>query len=114
MAWVPLGPLWLLVLYGMIVLHQVAAWLRVAVAMVALLGLAMNAMAAARKLKGIAVAEWMKTDLALAGIASCLYLMDGLPGVTWKRFGIWLLAGLVIYYLYGFSHSKLHAPRAKA
>jgi APA family basic amino acid/polyamine antiporter len=33
--------------------------------------------------------------------------------VTWIRFGIWLLVGLVIYFTYGLSHSKLRR-RAKA
>ena len=52
-------------------------------------------------------AEWMKTDLALAGVGTCFYLMDGLPWVTWERFGVWLLIGLVFYFLYGFWKSKL-------
>ncbi|MGH7450563.1 MAG: amino acid permease, partial [bacterium] len=43
----------------------------------------------------------------LLGIASCIYLMAGLPWVTWVRFGIWLLAGLVLYFAYGFWKSKL-------
>ncbi|MGH7596145.1 MAG: amino acid permease [bacterium] len=43
----------------------------------------------------------------LLGIASCIYLMAGLPWVTWVRFGIWLLAGLVLYFVYGFWKSRL-------
>jgi APA family basic amino acid/polyamine antiporter len=43
----------------------------------------------------------------LLGIASCIYLMAGLPWVTWVRFGIWLLAGLVLYFAYGFWKSRL-------
>ncbi|MCG3119849.1 MAG: putative amino acid permease YhdG [bacterium] len=43
----------------------------------------------------------------LLGIASCIYLMAGLPWVTWVRFGIWLVAGLALYFLYGFWKSKL-------
>jgi len=43
----------------------------------------------------------------LLGIAMCLYLMAGLPWVTWVRFGAWLIAGLVIYFLYGYRHSRL-------
>ena len=39
-------------------------------------------------------------------IASCLYLMLSLPVVTWIRFGLWLLVGLVIYFLYGKNHSS--------
>jgi APA family basic amino acid/polyamine antiporter len=45
----------------------------------------------------------------LLGIASCIYLMAGLPWVTWVRFGIWLLAGLVLYFAYGFWKSRLRA-----
>jgi len=44
----------------------------------------------------------------LLGIASCIYLMAGLPFVTWIRFGLWLLAGLLLYFVYGFWHSQLH------
>jgi APA family basic amino acid/polyamine antiporter len=32
--------------------------------------------------------------------------------VTWIRFGIWLLAGLAIYFMYGVRHSKLQSPAA--
>jgi basic amino acid/polyamine antiporter, APA family len=43
----------------------------------------------------------------LLGVASCLYLMLGLPWVTWVRFGLWLVVGLVIYFLYGIKRSGL-------
>ena len=43
----------------------------------------------------------------LLGIASCIYLMAGLPLITWIRFGIWLLVGLALYFTYGYTHSKL-------
>jgi len=43
----------------------------------------------------------------LITIGFCFYLMASLPGVTWIRFGVWLLAGLAIYFMYGFRHSKL-------
>ena len=45
--------------------------------------------------------------LPLLGIGCCLYLMLGLPWVTWTRFAIWLLVGLVIYAAYGLRRSKL-------
>ena len=45
----------------------------------------------------------------IASIVSCLWLMLGLPGTTWIRFGLWLIAGLVIYFLYGYRRSKLKA-----
>jgi len=43
------------------------------------------------------------------GVMSCTYLMTELGIVNWMRFGIWLLVGLVIYFLYGFRNSKLRA-----
>jgi APA family basic amino acid/polyamine antiporter len=49
----------------------------------------------------------------LISVAACLYLMLQLPRITWIRFGIWLLAGLVIYFLYGMWHSRL-AGRQRA
>jgi APA family basic amino acid/polyamine antiporter len=50
----------------------------------------------------------------LISVAACLYLMYQLPGITWKRFGWWLLAGLVIYFLYGIRHSRLGRKDAAA
>lgn len=44
----------------------------------------------------------------LLGVASCIFLMTGLPGVTWLRFIIWLAAGLVVYFVYGIRNSELH------
>ncbi|HMK39728.1 MAG TPA: amino acid permease, partial [Bacteroidota bacterium] len=41
------------------------------------------------------------------GILSCIYLMLGLPGVTWVRFGAWLLIGMAIYFAYGYRKSRL-------
>jgi APA family basic amino acid/polyamine antiporter len=43
----------------------------------------------------------------LLGIGMCLFLMAGLPGVTWIRFALWLLAGLVLYFVYGARRSRL-------
>jgi APA family basic amino acid/polyamine antiporter len=43
----------------------------------------------------------------LLGVGMCVYLMFGLPAVTWVRFGVWLAAGLVLYFTYGFWKSKL-------
>jgi basic amino acid/polyamine antiporter, APA family len=43
----------------------------------------------------------------ILGILSCLYLMHGLPAITWLRFGAWLIVGMIIYFLYGYRHSKL-------
>jgi basic amino acid/polyamine antiporter, APA family len=45
----------------------------------------------------------------LLGIGMCLWLMVGLPFVTWLRFILWLVAGLVIYFFYGFRRSRLRS-----
>lgn len=45
----------------------------------------------------------------IMGILFCIYLMLGLPEITWLRFVIWLAIGLVIYFMYGRWHSKLRA-----
>ena len=44
----------------------------------------------------------------LLGVASCVFLMTGLPGITWVRFIVWLIIGLIVYFTYSFSHSLLH------
>jgi APA family basic amino acid/polyamine antiporter len=45
--------------------------------------------------------------VAPLGAASAVFLMFGLPGDTWLRLAIWLVAGLVIYFFYGRRHSHL-------
>jgi APA family basic amino acid/polyamine antiporter len=47
----------------------------------------------------------------LLGIAMCFYLMLGLPTVTWIRFGVWLVVGMVLYFTYGFRKSHLRTRR---
>jgi APA family basic amino acid/polyamine antiporter len=42
------------------------------------------------------------------GIMSCGALMTFLPAVTWMRFGIWILIGVVVYFVYSMHHSKLN------
>ncbi|HKY33729.1 MAG TPA: amino acid permease [Candidatus Polarisedimenticolia bacterium] len=115
MPWVPLAPLWLAALGGVAwsaASGSIGAPLAVRVTLLSGVGLIFNAMALARRLRGEPVEEWLKTDLALAGIATCLYLMDGLPWVTWKRFAAWLAAGLVVYFLYGYRRSALRSGAA--
>jgi len=45
--------------------------------------------------------------VSIVGAAACIYIMFGLPRHAWERFGIWLVIGLIIYFAYGFSHSRL-------
>jgi len=47
----------------------------------------------------------------ILGMAACIYLMTGLPEITWRRFGIWLVVGLVVYFFYGYKHSRLREAR---
>lgn len=68
---------------------------------------------------GVLVLRYTKPDLPrpfrapgapvvpLLGIAFCVYLMLSLPLLTWIRFVIWLVIGLVVYMSYGRSHSRL-------
>ncbi len=51
-------------------------------------------------------APWVPVT-PIISILACLYLMLQLPLLTWIRFGLWLLLGLVIYFLYGSRHSRL-------
>lgn len=44
--------------------------------------------------------------IPILGVVSCFYLTLGLPSITWVRFGIWLLIGIVFYFSYGFRHSR--------
>jgi basic amino acid/polyamine antiporter, APA family len=47
--------------------------------------------------------------VSLTGAAACIYVMVGLPVHAWERFGIWLLVGLLLYFAYGYRHSRLQA-----
>jgi APA family basic amino acid/polyamine antiporter len=47
----------------------------------------------------------------ILGMASCLYLMLGLPLATWVRLIVWMLIGLVVYFAYGRRHSKVGNPK---
>ena len=46
--------------------------------------------------------------IPVLGLLTCGYLMTELGITNWIRFGLWLAAGLVIYFLYGYRHSNLH------
>jgi basic amino acid/polyamine antiporter, APA family len=45
--------------------------------------------------------------VALGGAATCMYLMAGLPTEAWVRFAVWLVIGLVLYFMYGIRRSTL-------
>jgi basic amino acid/polyamine antiporter, APA family len=44
------------------------------------------------------------------GILTSFGVMATLPGNTWVRLLVWMLAGLFIYFLYGMRKSKLNNP----
>ncbi|WP_432713502.1 amino acid permease [Pedobacter sp.] len=46
--------------------------------------------------------------IPVLGLISCLYMMCELGISNWIGFGIWLVIGLVVYFLYGYKHSKLN------
>jgi basic amino acid/polyamine antiporter, APA family len=45
--------------------------------------------------------------VAILGAAACIYIMRGLPRTAWERFGVWLAIGVILYFAYGFRHSRL-------
>ena len=45
--------------------------------------------------------------VAPVSVILCVYVMLGLPLETWERFGIWLTIGLVLYFAYGYKHSRI-------
>ena len=50
--------------------------------------------------------------IAPLGVAGCIFIMIGLPHQAWLRFYWWLAIGLVLYFTYGYRHSKLNKEQA--
>ncbi len=51
----------------------------------------------------------------LGGILCCFYLVAGMPPITWLRFVVWVILGVVIYFAYGYRHSRLlHGGQVEA
>ncbi len=46
--------------------------------------------------------------IPLMGLSSCLYLLTGMSHNNWFWFLVWFAIGMVIYFSYGFKHSKLN------
>ena len=49
--------------------------------------------------------------VTLGGAAACVYVMAGLPARAWERFGIWMALGIILYFSYGYRHSRLRRER---
>ena len=45
--------------------------------------------------------------VGIVGALLCVFVMRGLPSIAWVRFGIWLLIGLAMYFVYGYRNSTL-------
>ncbi|MFG2129815.1 amino acid permease [Streptomyces sp. NPDC048751] len=45
--------------------------------------------------------------IPILSVCASLWLMLNLPAETWLRFGIWMVVGFFVYFLYGRSHSRL-------
>jgi len=50
----------------------------------------------------------------ILGIAICAYMMYSLPGDTWLRLIVWMAIGLLIYFFYSMSHSRVGRMPAEA
>lgn len=46
--------------------------------------------------------------IPVLGVMCCTYLMTELGWKNWFRFGLWMIAGFVVYFFYSYTHSKLH------
>ncbi|GAA3480252.1 amino acid permease [Streptomyces yanii] len=46
--------------------------------------------------------------LPILSVAASVWLMLNLPAETWLRFGIWMAIGVIIYFTYGRSHSRIN------
>ncbi|HMR17905.1 MAG TPA: amino acid permease [Sphingobacterium sp.] len=45
--------------------------------------------------------------IPILGVIVCVLMMASLPIESWERLGLWMLLGIVIYFLYGKRHSAL-------
>ena len=45
--------------------------------------------------------------IPVLGFLCCTYLLSESGTTNWERFLIWLVVGLILYFVYGFKHSKL-------
>ncbi len=46
--------------------------------------------------------------IPVLGVMFCTYLMSELGILNWIRFGVWMIVGFLVYFIYSYDHSKLH------
>ncbi|GAA0912515.1 amino acid permease [Nonomuraea longicatena] len=46
--------------------------------------------------------------LPVLAVLACFYLMLNLPVETWLRFLVWMAIGCLLYFFYGYRHSRVH------
>ncbi len=63
----------------------------------------------------VLLSNWKKLSLIpVLGVMSCAYLMTELGWTNWYRFGIWMIVGLIVYFLYGYKNSNLNKTEVTA
>lgn len=64
----------------------------------------------------IAILSFVKqySLIPVLGFLSCCYLLTGMGWTNWLMFFVWLLIGLVVYFLYGYKKSKLNAQNTQS
>jgi basic amino acid/polyamine antiporter, APA family len=50
--------------------------------------------------------------IPVLSVIFCVLLMAGLPAITWARFFVWLIIGLVVYFFYSRKRSEFYVPKA--
>jgi len=50
--------------------------------------------------------------IPVLGVMCCTYLMTELGWTNWLRFGVWMIAGFIVYFFYSYKHSHLHTEAA--
>jgi APA family basic amino acid/polyamine antiporter len=50
--------------------------------------------------------------IPILGILVCVLMMASLPIESWERLGIWMLIGVIIYFVYSKKHSKIRKEYA--
>jgi APA family basic amino acid/polyamine antiporter len=47
--------------------------------------------------------------IPVLSVIFCVLLMTGLPVITWVRFVVWLIIGLVVYFFYSRKRSEFYS-----